>query len=146
MSATLTPPAPPVDTEPQVEATTQVDENQDPKPGVFHRIGLLQSIGTITWIGLVTGYLEAAVVLGRALLLGHFLKMDIQFVWMAPLGEALMFLVAGLPLLVLARYLPRKTWMWAAVCSLSFIGYFLTMFRKVARFVPPRFTVSPYCR
>jgi arylsulfatase A-like enzyme len=60
------------------------------------------------WFGLGTGVAEVALLGVRKFFLHRFLFLSVDAVWMAPLADAILFLIVGVGLIVLRLVLPRK--------------------------------------
>lgn len=85
------------------------------------------------WIGLLTGFAEVLVLTLKLYVIGEFLTLSRHAVWMAPLVDAILFLlIAGFLLLIRSRF-PRIISLPLLVGVLSFLGVvaLLLPFRQI---------------
>lgn len=98
------------------------------------RASLVREFDFIAFIGLIgvtAGFVEALLKLFGALRRGHFMFTNEHFLWMTPLAEGVVFLFLGLPLLVLACFVGRRSRLLVGSGLLSFVATFLIMYRYV---------------
>jgi arylsulfatase A-like enzyme len=77
-----------------------------------------------TWIGLVAGWLDLGLmVVNRRLIHGDFYRLGEHFVWLTPLGVAVMVLVPGMVLALIARLRRGGVRPGIVVGLLSFLGF-----------------------
>lgn len=78
---------------------------------------------SFAWFGLIAGFAEAVVLpVARTTSCGHFLFINEHFVWMKPLAEAVVFTALGMPLLLLAPWLPRRGLLFVSAGFISFLA------------------------
>lgn len=80
--------------------------NDSPAPRATERPGAV--LWLALWFGLGTGVAEVVLLGVRKFLLHRFLFLSVDAVWMAPLADAILFLIVGLGLIVLRLLLPRR--------------------------------------
>jgi arylsulfatase A-like enzyme len=87
------------------------------------------------WCGLVSGPLEVGTIVVRkhTVDLNHFYWMSRHFVWMIPLTNFLIFLVAGAGLVLLALCLPgRGSWLGTRwLCALTLVSFLWAAFPRI---------------
>lgn len=77
-----------------------------PAPRATERPGAV--LWLALWFGLGTGVAEVILLGIRKFVLHRFLFLSVDAVWMAPLADAILFLIVGLGLIVLRLLLPRR--------------------------------------
>jgi hypothetical protein len=113
-------PRPEITTEVAPEPTVRAAEDGLPPSGASPGTILLLA----TWVGLVAGWLDLGLmVVNRRLIHGDFYRLSDHFVWLIPLGVAVMVLVPGMVLALIARLRRRGIRPGIDVGLLAFVGF-----------------------
>jgi arylsulfatase A-like enzyme len=85
------------------------------------------------WLGLLTGFAEVLVSVLRLYVIGEFLTMSQQVIWMAPLVDGVLFTLVAGGLLLLRRFLPRLITLSSVTGLLACLGIVAVLlpFRQV---------------
>ncbi|QDV37648.1 sulfatase [Tautonia plasticadhaerens] len=102
------------------ETTLQATEGGSPSVGVSPAMILLLA----TWVGLVAGWLDLGLmVVERRLIRGEFYRLGEHFVWLIPLGVAVLMLVPGTVLALIAGLRRGGVRPGMALGLLAFVGF-----------------------
>jgi len=106
-----------------------VDDAADERPLTTLRLAL--------WFGLLTGLGEVALLAARKYLLHRLVLVSKEAVWMAPLADVILFLLAGILLIALRVVLPRRLWpptvlVFAALASFTLLLMYQPLYRPAA--------------
>jgi arylsulfatase A-like enzyme len=86
-------------------------------------------------VGLITGLLEAAVILFRIHVLDSIIRLSHHVIWMAPLGDALLFCVVGVAIALVTHPIDRRFGTFHARAALMLVLVFLGAF-AVLHWIP----------
>ena len=102
------------------ETTLQAADGGSPSVSVSPAMILLIA----TWVGLVAGWLDLGLmVVERRLIRGEFYRLGEHFVWLIPLGVAVLMIVPGTVLALIAGLRRRGVRPGTAVGLLAFVGF-----------------------
>src|SRR5262249_50825798 len=102
------------------ETTLQAADGGSPPVGASPAMILLPA----TWVGLVAGWLDLGLmVVDRRLIHGDFYRLGEHFVWLIPLGVAVLMLVPGMVIALFAWLRRGGVRTGTAVGLLAFVGF-----------------------
>ena len=99
-------------------------------------VSSLQFLLIAGWLGLLTGFAEGLILGGRILLLDRVVSVNPHWFWMKPVADALLFVVIGLILLLVARRVLKVLPLRLPTCVFIFLGCvtLLFMFPKLHKY------------
>src|SRR5262245_56935669 len=82
----------------------------------------------VIWFGLLTGFSEVFLLGVKKFFLGQFIRFGLDVVWMAPLADALLFLLLGLVLWLIAARWPNLVSLRLVTGIFAFLGFLSLLF------------------